>query len=52
MNSNERLKKMHDDVADMPVMPPELYETLPRNDYYGLEQLLGDKQNILKAHLR
>ncbi|MDE1868444.1 MAG: hypothetical protein KGH60_00540 [Candidatus Micrarchaeota archaeon] len=50
MNAAERLKKMHDDVEEMNVMLPELHETLPRNDYYRLKQLLEELESILKRY--
>ncbi|MGH2638377.1 MAG: hypothetical protein ACRDF4_03740 [Rhabdochlamydiaceae bacterium] len=50
MDANDRLRKMHNDIADMNVMLPELYEVLPRNDFYRLKQLLEEMQEMLKKH--
>ena len=50
MSPKERAVEMYAEVQGMNTMLPELYEYLPRNDFYRLKQLLDEMEVILKRY--
>ncbi|MGH2640042.1 MAG: hypothetical protein ACRDF4_12300 [Rhabdochlamydiaceae bacterium] len=51
MNPKERGTKMLADVMDLNIMLPELYNYLPRNDYFRAKQLLEELELVLKKNV-
>jgi len=50
INQIERVAKMFAEVHETNLMLPELYDFLPRNDFYRLKQLLEEAEAILKKN--
>ncbi|MDE1827949.1 MAG: hypothetical protein KGH65_02210 [Candidatus Micrarchaeota archaeon] len=50
MNPYETTKEMLDKITAVKQKLPEVYDFLPRNDYYRLKQLVDEAEILLSKH--